>query len=69
MSRGRSLGSTLCTVPETLPADGEAPVCLYNGLAGVGSLLGTIARGEDATTAYEAVEDRTVHNRPHPVEY
>jgi hypothetical protein len=44
----------------------KPPVCLYNGLAGVGSLLGAIARGEDAVPALRAVEDRAVHNRPHP---
>lgn len=27
----------VCTVRAELPADDEAPVCLYNGLAGVGS--------------------------------
>ncbi|MFC8393629.1 hypothetical protein [Streptomyces sp. NPDC057238] len=31
--------------------------------------LGTIAGGEDATAAYEAVADRAVQNRPHPTEY
>ncbi|MFJ6076387.1 hypothetical protein ACIQFU_37150 [Streptomyces sp. NPDC093065] len=69
MGRKSLAGFNLCTVPAELPADDEAPVCLYNGLAGVGSLLGTLARGEDATAALEAVEDRAVHNRPHPTEY
>lgn len=62
-------GYNLCTVPAELPANDDAPVCLYNGLAGVGSLLGAIARGEDAAPAYRAVEDRAVHNRPFPTEY
>ncbi|WP_328418519.1 hypothetical protein OG542_40230 (plasmid) [Streptomyces violaceus] len=67
---GKSLaGFNLCTVPAELPVDDDAPVCLYNGLAGVGSLLGTIARGEDARAAFQAVEDHAVHNRPHPIEY
>nr|WP_107908827.1 hypothetical protein [Streptomyces chartreusis] len=69
MGRKSLAGFNLCTVPAELPAEDEAPVCLYNGLAGVGSLLGTIARGEDATAALLAVGDRAVHNRPHPVEY
>lgn len=67
---GKSLaGFNLCTVPAELPADDDAFVCLYNGLAGVGALLGTIARDENATAALQAVEDRAVHNRPHPIEY
>jgi hypothetical protein len=69
MGRKSLAGFNLCTIPAELPADDEAPVCLYNGLAGVGSLLGTIARGEDPTAALEAVEDRAVHNRPHPTEH
>lgn len=65
----RSLaGFNLCTVPASLPADDEAPVCLYSGLTGVGSLLGAVARGEGPTAAHRDVEDRAVHNR-RPIEF
>lgn len=62
-------GFNLCSVPAELPDEDDVPVLLYNGLAVVGSLLGTIARGEDPAGAYEAVEDLAVHRRPWPVEY
>ncbi|MFK0064199.1 hypothetical protein ACIQTN_33875 [Streptomyces werraensis] len=66
----RSLaGLNLCSVPAALPDEDDVPVLLYNGLAVVGSLLGAIARGEDATEAYRAVEDLAVHRRPWPVEH
>ncbi|GGM21899.1 hypothetical protein GCM10010129_77800 [Streptomyces fumigatiscleroticus] len=54
----------LCTVPEKLPADDDASVCLYDARAGVGALLGAIARGEAPWAAYEAVKNRAVHHHP-----
>ncbi|CAM5639141.1 hypothetical protein SAFG77S_12181 [Streptomyces afghaniensis] len=57
---GKSLaGFNLCTIPAELPADDEATVCLYNGLARVGSLFGAVARGEDDTAVFQR------RGRPH----
>lgn len=61
----RSLaGLNLCTIPADLPAEETAPVVVFNGLAGVASLVGRIARGEDPSGAYADVHDRAVLNRP-----
>ncbi|GAA1011585.1 hypothetical protein ACFQWA_27820 [Streptomyces thermogriseus] len=56
-------GLNLCTVPAELPADDDAPVCLYSGLTAVGALLSAITRGEDPSGAHKAIKDR-VDRRP-----